>query len=96
MDNYVHQNNIFWFDISMKNFVLMHKTNSIKQISNDERSALFRQGLPSWNDIIKLSITAKFKHGIKIILICEISISFNDVGVVEEALNLKFSRKLNQ
>jgi len=72
----VHQDDIFWFDISMKNFVLMHKTNSIKQISNDERSALFRQGLPSWNYIIKLPITTKFKHGIKIILICEISICF--------------------
>jgi hypothetical protein len=32
--------------------MFMHEANSIKQITNNKRSALLRQGLTSWDDII--------------------------------------------
>jgi hypothetical protein len=47
MDSYMHQDDVFWLDISMKNFMFMHEANSIKQITNNKRSALLRQGLTS-------------------------------------------------
>ena len=87
---------ILRFYISMKNLIFMHQWNRIKQISNNKRSCLLWKSLPSWNNIEKLSIWAKFHNNVEVILITETSINFDDIWMVKEALNFELTNKLNQ
>ncbi len=43
-----------------------------------------------------MSIASKFKDGVEVVLICEVAVGLDDVGVVEEALDLEFADELHQ
>jgi len=66
----------------MQYLMTMHQANRIKQITNYERSTLLRESLPTRNNIVELSIAAQLQHSVEILLVTEIAIGFDYVGVV--------------
>ena len=84
----MNEDNVLWFDISMKYFGFMHSGNSLQQIANDEGGTLFAQFGATGHDIIKLPVASQLQNGVEILLICKEAVGFDDVGVVKESLNL--------
>jgi hypothetical protein len=48
------------------------------------------------DDIVELPIAAQFEDRVEIILICEVAICADDIGVIEEALYLQFPYELDE
>jgi hypothetical protein len=87
---------ILRFDVSVENFMPMHQRNGIEETADDKRRALLAQDCPGRHNVIELAVGAKFKQGIEVLFIREESIAFDDVGVVEERLNLYLPDELAQ
>ena len=66
----------------------MHGGNSLQQIANDERGTFLAQFGAAGHDIIELPVTSQLQNCVEILLVSKESVSFYDVGVIKEGLNL--------
>ena len=74
----------------------VHQRNGIEETADDKRRALLTQDCSGRHDVVELAVGAKFKQGIEVLFVREKSIAFDDVGVVEERLDLYLPDKLTQ
>lgn len=66
----------------MKDFMTVHKIYCIKEIINNVRSSFLCECFSTWNNVIQLSIAAKFHNCIEILFITKISVIFDDVWMI--------------
>lgn len=92
----MHQHDIFWLDISMQNLMPVHKVDRLQKVTDYVAGTLLGQRLPAGDDIVELSIAAQLHNGIEILLIAEETVVLNDVGMVQEALDLQLTDELHQ
>jgi hypothetical protein len=92
----MHEHDVFGLDVSMEYLVLVHESNRIQQVADDEGGGFFRESLSSGDDIEELSVAAELHDDVEVLLIAEAAVDLDDVGVVEEALDLQFPQKLHE
>lgn len=82
MLEYHNKNNIFWFDVSVENFVLVHAFYSLKEVLGNEGGGLFRKIFVLGDNIVELAVRAEFKESVEVSLIMEKTVNINDVGMI--------------
>jgi hypothetical protein len=92
----MNENDVLGFDIAVQYFMFMHQGDSVEQVTNYERCTLLREILPSRNNVVKLSVATQLQYCIEIIFIYKVSVSLDDVRVLQETLYLQLPHKLNQ
>ena len=78
----MHQNYVLRFYVPVKNPMLVHQTNRIKKVANDEGSCLLWQSCPARYHIVELSFGPQLKYDVDILFIWKNSIDFDDVGML--------------
>ena len=92
----MHKDDVFGFDVTMQDTVPMHEGHCFKEIPNDEGSTLLTEFLTVCDDVVKLTIRAQLQDGVERFLISEEAVGLDDVGVVQESLDLQLSDELHE
>lgn len=74
----------------------MHQVDRLQQIADYVRSAFFGEGLAAGDDVVELAVAAELHDRVEVVLVAEVAVIFDDVGVVEEALDLQLADELHQ
>ena len=90
----MHQHYVLRLDVPMQYLLTMHEVNGLQQVPNHKGSGLLTQRVASSNDIIELAVTAQLHYDVELLLIMEIPIDLDDVGVVQEGLDSQLSGEL--
>ena len=94
MLEYHNKNNIFWFDVSVEDFVLVHAFYSLKEVLGNKGSGLLRKIFVLGDNIVELAVRAEFEKSVEVSLIMEKTVNINDVGMIQEGLDLQLSNEL--
>jgi len=87
--------NVFRFEIAMNDFVLVHVVQSSADLLHDILGHILWDFSLFLQEVVQLSWKAELKHQVDIVLVGEEGEHFDNVGVVQETLDLYLSHQLH-
>ena len=87
-------NDIFGFEITMDDLVGVQFVDGLADLSHDEGSLGFRDGLQLFEVFEELSTNPSLKNDVDVGIIVKKTIHFDDVGVIEVGLDFQLAQKL--
>lgn len=72
----------------------MHAVDRLQKVLGDERSGLLCDELLLRYDVVELPVATQLEQRVEVHLVVEETVDIDDVGVVEEGLDLELSDEL--
>lgn len=88
------EKNVFRFDVSVNDIVVMHKLNCMAHLLNDVLHSLFRKTAFLAHRCVDVASTARFEDEVEMVLVAEEGVKLGDIGVIEKALDFDLSDQL--
>lgn len=92
----MHEHDVLGLDVAVQNLVPVHQPDSVEQVADDEGGGFFGEGLSAGDDVEELSVAAELHDDVEVLVVAEVAVDPDDVGVVEEALDLQLPHELHQ
>lgn len=93
---YTLDDDVLWLEISMDDLEEVEISDGLTNLFDCVGCTRFTQPCFFLNDFVELSWWTDLKQQVNVVFVMEEAIEFDDVGVVQEHLDLEFSRQLVQ
>lgn len=90
MDN----NDVFWLNVSVEYFPLVHILHSLQEIANNEGGSLFTISFLLFQFGVQLTLRAELQQNVNVLFVLETPIKVNNIGMVEVSVYLEFPDQL--
>jgi hypothetical protein len=87
---------VFWFEIAVYDFVGVHVVQCLADLLHDGASGFLVEFSLLLEEGVELSRAAELLNEVEVLLIAEEAVEPDDVGVVQEALDLHLAGELRQ
>lgn len=89
------QDDVLWLDVAVQHFVLVQVAHCLQQVSHDEGGGLLGEGGSVLHQVVELPVAAHLHDGVDVLFVGEAAVVADDVGVLEESLQLQFAHDLS-
>lgn len=88
------KNNIFRFNVSVDDSMFVHVAEAFDNLPGKNGNWVFMKLWFFLHQVVKLTVTAEFHQQIHIVIVTEVSVEFDQIGVVKKHLDLNLSYHL--
>jgi hypothetical protein len=74
----------------------MHNIDGFEEVADNERGTFFGEGFPGGDDVVELPVAPQLHDRVEVVLVAEEPVVLDDVGVVQEVLDLQLPDELHQ
>ena len=90
------KDDVLGLDVAVEYLVAVHESDGVEQVADDEGGGFLGEGLSAGDDVEELSVAAQLHDDVEVLVVAEVAVDLDDVGVVEEALDLQLPHELHQ